>query len=179
MNETVLLAVVAAMVGILTPVSAGWIAYKMAQLKQNGDLVIESNKLSSLKLERELASIKDIGNKTLTHVNDQFLIQLRLYMESMETISQVRNAPGDKEKAEAARRMFDEHDQKQKEAAALKSKAESAVGSQLVDAIGSVSHAIKSATASTAPSTKEPDPDKLTQAQVDQVIAEMEARKKV
>lgn len=118
MNENALwLAIVAAFVGILTPVFTSYAAYKMAQLKQNGDLVMESNRVAMLKLDH----IKTTTEKTLTHVNDQFLIQLRLHMESTEIVAKVRNAPGDQEIADAAKKMFEEHEQKQKEASQQKS----------------------------------------------------------
>lgn len=108
----------------------GYIAYKMAQLKSHSEMAIRSAdlaarkvedvainlKLSELLADKKLSKIVDTTDKTLVHVNDQFLIQLRLYMESTRVIAELRKKPADIEKADAAEKMYLQHEAKQKEA---------------------------------------------------------------
>lgn len=132
-----------AIVGLLGTALTGFIAYKMAQLKNSSDLAAKAAELAGELAAKaahhvhdaavdfrkkndanqiKLHKIEETTNKTLVHVNDAFLIQLRLYAESTRTIAVLTNRPGDNEKADAAEKMFREHEAKQIEAREDKNK---------------------------------------------------------
>lgn len=107
----------------------GFIAYKMAQLKiaaemasaqaaeaaRKVDSVAINLKLSEVLAQQKLNHITETTEKTLVHVNDQFLIQLRLYMESTRIVAELRKNPVDVAKAEAAEKMYMDHEARQKQ----------------------------------------------------------------
>jgi hypothetical protein len=116
--------------GILSTALTGFIAYKMAQLKITADASERAAERAALKVHevalnlekqevntsRELKTIGETTKKTLVHVNDQFLIQLRLYKESTRIVADLRKNPEDIEKADMAQKMYEQHEAKQREA---------------------------------------------------------------
>lgn len=108
----------------------GYIAYKMAQLKSNSEAAMRASdqaarkvedvainlKLSELLADKKLNRITETTEKTLVHVNDQFLIQLRLYMESTRIVAELRKLPADIAKADAAEKMYKDHESRQAQA---------------------------------------------------------------
>lgn len=114
---------------ILSVVIMGLIGWFMAAQKNKADAdakrvesevkqVAKTLAETEARTAKELAAIKDDTGKTLVHVNDQFLIQLRLYRDSTQTIATLTNRPADQEKADAADKLYLEHKAKQEEAAA-------------------------------------------------------------
>lgn len=130
MTDSTILQVTTAVLGLLGTALTGFIAYKMAQLKSSAELasmqalqaankvdrVAADLKLSEAISAQKLGHIKETTEKTLVHVNDQFLIQLRLYMESTRIVAELRKNPVDEAKANAAEKMYLDHEAKQKEA---------------------------------------------------------------
>lgn len=134
--------IVTAICGVLTVAITGIVALKQTQLKivadraslaadraaQQADdaarkvheVAIDlktTNHTSAKTLER----LVDTTDKTLIHVNDQYLVQLRLYKDSMRVIADLRKTTEDEERAVAAEKLYLEHEQKQKEEAAKRS----------------------------------------------------------
>lgn len=101
----------------------GYIAYKMAQLKITSDKSAREMenvginlKLAELLADKKLTKIQDVAEKTLVHVNDAFLIQLRLYSESTRLVAVLQDTAVNREKADAAEKMYKEHERKQAQA---------------------------------------------------------------
>lgn len=120
------MSIVTGVIGLLGTSFTGYMAYKMAQLKVQSENAAEKVAAVALDLKTnehtrniKLDGIKTTTDKTLSHVNDQFLIQLRLYAESMRALAEVRKGPGDEEKAQAAERMYNDHREKQEQANAI------------------------------------------------------------
>lgn len=130
MTDATILQVSTAAFGFLGTALTGFIAFKMAQLKSAAELasaqaIAAARKVDSvatdLKLSEVLASqklnhITETTEKTLVHVNDQFLIQLRLHMEATRVVAELRKLPADIAKANAAEKLYLEHEAKQKQA---------------------------------------------------------------
>lgn len=127
-NYTSLIQIISTLAGTAL---TGFIAYKMAQLKATSEQaaaaairasqeaahkvenVAINLKLAELLAHKKMAKIEETTDKTLVHVNDMFLSQLRLYMESTRIVAELRKTPADIQKADAAERMYKEHEGKQ------------------------------------------------------------------
>lgn len=118
MTDASIIAIVTVIGTLLTTIATGVIAILTARQKNQADIVARKLEASDVKTTVALSQIKDDTGKTLTHVNDQFLIQLRLYSESTQTIATLTNRIADQEKADAAQKLYLEHKIKQEEAAA-------------------------------------------------------------
>lgn len=117
-------------IGLLGTALTGYIAYKMAQLHNASEASKRAAEMAALRVEAvainlktanaetnaQLSKIEDTTKKTLVHVNDAFLIQLRLYAESTRVVAELRKRPEDIEKADAAEKMYREHEAKQNQA---------------------------------------------------------------
>lgn len=199
MTEQIVMGTVTAAVGLLGTMFTGYMAFKMAQLKQQAERDAEHTRQVAIRLEAstaerdvKLSHIQSTGEKTLKHVNDQFLIQLRLYKESMRVIADYRKAPGDIEKAEAADRMYREHEEMQKKAEAAAKATDVVVASEMnasakeiKESILSIGDTIREVGGKPAitPTPPPPPPSTppaapLTEAQVQQVIAAIGEAKK-
>lgn len=105
------------------------------------------NKLS--KIENTTAKIEDTTGKTLVHVNDQFLIQLRANKDMARVIAELRKTPEDVAKANEAEALYQEHEAKQAEVRGDKMTVELAKAAAVVIKEGVASGVVTSVTAAT------------------------------
>lgn len=159
MTDQVQLAIVAGMVAVLggaiTTIGAVVIARLNSAAKKvetvAKDLAVsdaEKGKQLS-KIEATTEKIDGTTGKTLTHVNDAFLIQLRANRDMARVIAELRKTPEDIKKAEDAERLYAEHESKQAEARNDKMTVELAKSAAVVIKEGVSSGIVTSVTAST------------------------------
>lgn len=132
MSDQSITSIIIAVSGAVTSIFLGWIGYMQFKIKLQAEAATTKAKEVAEKVadvatelravERahnvKLDHIVNTGDKTLTHVNDQFLIQLKLNAESMRVVAAFRKWPGDEELAQAAERLYISHYTKQQEAVA-------------------------------------------------------------
>lgn len=71
--------------------------------------------------QEKLDKIENTTSLVLTHVNDQTTVQLRRYAESMEEIANLAKTDSAREKADTARKEYEEHKLMQEKAKETKS----------------------------------------------------------
>lgn len=117
-----LINMVGTLVGVMLTGLLTWIMARQKARDERAALLVANVKKtleeSDARTTTALTRIKDDTGKTLTHVNDQFLIQLRLYAESTRTIAALTGKQADKQTADAAQALYLEHKVKQEAAAA-------------------------------------------------------------
>lgn len=161
MSDQAITSIIMAVSGGVTSMFLAWIGFMQFKIKAQADAAVTKAKevaekvatvATELRAVERTSSVKldqivTTSNKTLTHVNDQFLIQLKLNAESMRVVASFRKWPGDEELAQAAERLYIAHYTKQQEAIAataatdaVKAVASAAIETSKVTAISLEKH---------------------------------------
>lgn len=152
MSDQVLLAIVGGLVvivgGAITTVGSVVIA-RMNSAAKKVETVASDLAVSDALKGKQLSKIEDTTDKTLVHVNDQFLIQLRANRDMARVIAELRKTPEDVKKANEAEALYREHESKQAEMRGDKMTVELAKAAAVVIKEGVSSGVVTSVTAAT------------------------------
>lgn len=159
MSDAVQLAIVAGVItivgGAITTVGAVVIARLNSAAKKvetvAKDLAISDAEKGKqlLKIEKTTAKIDSTTDKTLTHVNDSFLILLRSNRDMARTLAALRPIPEYIKQADDAEALYAEHEAKQIQARDDKMKVELAKSAAVVIKEGVTAGIVTSVTAAT------------------------------
>lgn len=124
MTDASMIALVNMIGTFLTALLTGALTWFISRQKARDDRaavlvakVSETLVKADIRTSDALSKIKEDTRATLTHVNDQFLIQLRLYAESTKMVAALMPNDATRETAAMAERQYQEHKQSQEAAA--------------------------------------------------------------